>query len=236
MTNNTNFFINNPIFVKFKKRFDFITLRSVPVLKSVHINERIVEIPFAIQAVSQLPKGTKVLDLGCTESPLPLQLATLGYRVTGFDFRTYPYAHPNLTFVQGDMTKLPFDNESFDVVLSISTLEHIGIGFYKDPKEIDDADKKALSEAVRVLKHNGLFILTAPYGIANRTDQQRIYDEKNLAELLSPLNIETIRYFKSHQLDQSAGNAWIEINQTDADAIVSPNATTCVCLVRAKKQ
>ena len=162
MNSGANYFINNPIFVKFKKRFDLFKFKSQQVLKSVNINERIVEIPFAIQAVAALPKRAKILDLGCTESSLPLQLAALGYSVTGFDFREYPYGHPNLTFVQGDMTKLPFDKENFDAILSISTLEHVGIGFYADPQEAQQADKKAIGEIARVLKPNGLFVLTAP--------------------------------------------------------------------------
>ena len=75
MSDEKNFFINNPIFVKYKKRFDLLKFQSKQILKSVNINERIVEIPFAIQALADLQRAAKVLDLGCTESPLPLQLA-----------------------------------------------------------------------------------------------------------------------------------------------------------------
>ena len=64
MKDDANFFINNPIFLKFKKRFNFLEWRSRTILKSVYMNERIIEIPFAIQALVSLPKGEKVLDLG----------------------------------------------------------------------------------------------------------------------------------------------------------------------------
>ncbi len=236
MKSEANFFINNPIFVKFKRRFDFQKWRSVLVLKSIHVNERIVEVPFAIQAVAGLAKGAEVLDLGCTESPLPLQLAALGYHVTGFDFRPYPYTHPHLHFVQGDITLLPFGEEKFDAVFSISTLEHIGIGFYEDPKEAAQADKKAVAQVARILKSGGLFILTAPYGVGGQTAQQRIYDEKSLSALLSPFHIETLRYFKSQRSDGAHGNTWVEITKDQAASVASPQATMGVCLVIAQKK
>lgn len=231
-----NFFINNPIFVKYKKKFDFSKFKTQQTLKSVNINERIVEIPFAIQAVAGLAKGAKILDLGCTESPLPLQLSALGYAVTGFDFREYPYRHPNLTFVQGDMTKLPFENARFDAILSISTLEHVGIGFYADPQEVEQADKKAMAEVIRVLKPGGIFVLTAPYGVKAQTGHQRIYDQKGLEDLFGALSVQERRYFKSDTLPGADCNSWVEVDQEEAAAIASPKSTTCVCLVVGKKK
>ncbi len=235
MENNKNFFINNPIFVKYKKRFDLLKFQSKQILKSVNINERIIEIPYAIQALADLPRQAKVLDLGCTESPLPLQLAGLGYQVTGFDFREYPYQHPNLKFVQGDITKLPFENNHFDAVISISTLEHIGIGFYDDPTEVAAADKKAMGEVIRVLKPGGLFVLTAPYGTGSITTHQRVYDEGSLAQLLTSLQLKNIRYFKTDHLPQAVCNTWVEINKEEASQVASPTQTRGVCLVTAIK-
>ena len=231
-----NFFINNPIFVKYKKRFDFAKFKSNQTLKSVNVNERIVEIPFAIQTAAALPKGAKILDLGCTESPLPLQLSALGYAVTGFDFREYPYRHPNLTFVQGDMTKLPFENGTFDGVMSISTLEHVGIGFYSDPQEVAQADKKAMAQIVRVLKPGGIFVLTAPYGVKAQTGHQRIYNQEGLEDLFSGLSVQERRYFKSDILPGADCNTWVEVDQEEAGRIASPQATSCVCLVVGRKK
>ena len=231
-----NYFINNPIFVKYKKRFDLSRLKSKETLKSVNVNERIIEIPFAIQAVAGLPKGIKILDLGCTESPLPLQLSGLGYQVTGFDFREYPYQHPNLTFVQGDMTQLPFENETFHGVMCISTLEHVGIGFYSDPRQVAQADKKAMAEIIRVLKPGGIFVLTAPYGIKAQTDHQRVYDQKGIEDLLGALNVQERRYFKSEILAGAVCNTWSEATQEEAAGITSPKTTNCVCLVVGKKK
>lgn len=232
--NDRHFFINNPIFVKYRKRFDLLKLRSREVLKSAYVNERIVEIPFVLQALAHLPAASSVLDLGCAESALPLHCACLGYRVTGFDFREYPYRHPNLTFVSGDLTKLPFENESFDAVVAVSTIEHVGIGFYSDPKESEAADQKAVAEAFRVLKRGGLFLLTVPFGQPSGRDQQRVYDPKTLPELLKDFLIEEMRYFKSTDLPEGI-NTWIEISAVDAGQVGNLINTQAVCLAHCRK-
>ena len=51
----------------------------------------------------------------------------------------------NVTFVQGDVGELPFENESFDIVLSLN-------GFHA----FSDKDA-AFSETCRVLKPGGIF-------------------------------------------------------------------------------
>jgi len=60
------------------------------------------------------------------------------------------YKKQNLNFIQGDSINLPFRDESFDVITSFETIEHI--------KEYD----KFLKECRRVLKNDGLFICSTP--------------------------------------------------------------------------
>ena len=52
-----------------------------------------------------------------------------------------------------DATNLNYENRTFDIVSSISALEHIP----------EDGDIKAVNEISRVLKSGGKFIFTAPY-------------------------------------------------------------------------
>jgi len=58
--------------------------------------------------------------------------------------------------ILADARKLPFDDGSFDCVVSISTLEHI--------KKVD----KAIEEVERVLKKGGIFIFSVPTNILNK--------------------------------------------------------------------
>ncbi len=58
---------------------------------------------------------------------------------------------PNFTFRKGSFYKIPARDKSFDVVIASEVLEHL---------EFPD---KALSEAFRILKDEGVLIITVPY-------------------------------------------------------------------------
>lgn len=229
------FFINNPVFVKFKDRFELKYMERVRRLKSVHVNERVIEIPFAIVSVSDLNGQGKILDLGCTESVIPMHMASLGFEVTGLDFRKYPYQHPNINSVQGDILKMPFEDENFDAVFCISTLEHIGLGYYSDPTQDKAPDEQGVSEIHRVLKSKGTFVLTVPFGVAHVTKQQRFYDYPSVERLLTKYSLEQVRFFAIQKNDTAPNNYWKEISKDEASRIKSEENAQCVCLIKAKK-
>lgn len=90
-----------------------------------NFTERIVEYPLVF---SHLPKTkAKILDVGCRYSLLPIQLASMGHQVYGIDLFDYRKRHPNFSFFKGDSLKPPFKKEFFDVVIAVSTVEHIGL-------------------------------------------------------------------------------------------------------------
>ena len=60
------------------------------------------------------------------------------------------YKQEELFFLQLDATKLPFSENTFDVIVSLETIEHL------------ESYKSFLSECVRVLKTGGTFICTTP--------------------------------------------------------------------------
>lgn len=229
------YWLNTPVFLKFKDRFDWTHLKRVRELKKVFVNERIVEIPFAIRALSRLEERARVLDLGCSESVLPLYLSPLGFRVTGLDFRAYPYPAENFEFIRGDIMAMPFENASFDAVSCISTLEHLGLGFYADPQEGDTADARALREISRVLKSAGRIVLSVPYGQAAQVEHQRVYDDRLLTGLLKDYRIERRRYYTKGFVPESRSNYWRTVPAADAARIDSGGKTECVCCIEAVK-
>lgn len=100
-----------------------------------------------------------VLDCGAGEGYGPAFLSSTAECVVGLDYaaeavqyagRKYGRDRPNLRFVQGDASRLPFADDSFDVVCCFQVLEHLddGPGF--------------LFESRRVLKPGGRLILTTP--------------------------------------------------------------------------
>jgi SAM-dependent methyltransferase len=86
--------------------------------------------------------------------------------------------HPSVvTFQQSDIRKIPCADQSIDIVYSISVLEHM------------DNPTQALSEFSRILRHDGLLVLTFDISLS---DNLAIINRKSARELLEV----ALNYFK----------------------------------------
>ncbi len=99
-----------------------------------------------------LPKPRSVLDYGCGQGVLSVLLAKKKYDVTGLDI-----SEPNIEFarneakkenlkinlISGDGENLPFDDNSFDIVVASHVLEHLP-DMNKGISEIKRVSKKAV--------------------------------------------------------------------------------------------
>jgi SAM-dependent methyltransferase len=105
--------------------------------------------------------GLRVLEVACGRGGFTLQLARAGGIVTGCDFSLAALRItqeklrladiPTLaTLVQGDAQTLPFANDSFDILVSCETIEHV-----------PDV-QGALCEFFRVTRPGGRLFLTTP--------------------------------------------------------------------------
>jgi len=138
---------------------------------------------------ASLVAGSSVLDVACGEAYGTALLAGRAANVTGVDISAEALAHArtayaaqsNVEFRQSDCTKLPFDDGSFDVVVSFETLEHL------------DAQQAFLDELKRVLAPDGLLVLSSPNrppssearGMVNPFHVREL-DRAELAALLEP--------------------------------------------------
>jgi SAM-dependent methyltransferase len=98
----------------------------------------------------------KILDAPCGYGRISKVLARIGYDVTGVDIseKFIDIARTECKqckFMVADLRELPFENESFDVVLNIFT----SFGYF----DTDEENEKVIKEASRVLRIGGLFIL-----------------------------------------------------------------------------
>jgi SAM-dependent methyltransferase len=161
--------------------------------------ERVVENTWLYRFLDQLSEQARILDVGCVESLISFELATMGYKVTGIDMRDYDYplAHPNFSFFVGDICKMPFANEFFDMIMAISTIEHVGLPSY-GLSAFPEGDKKSLVEIHRCLKPNGLLYITLPFGV-KRITWLRIYDSQSLIDLLKNFDILVSKYYQCFQ-------------------------------------
>jgi len=102
-----------------------------------------------------VPAGGAVLDVASAGGRDSAYLRDRGFNVTGIDYsreltELAREKHPDIAFVQGDFTKLPFEDESFDGVWCKAALVHL-------PSQ--DAVRQALAEFWRTLKPGGTLLV-----------------------------------------------------------------------------
>jgi len=94
--------------------------------------------------------GKKLLDVGCGSPANCVKegsfLRYLGYG-QGIDIKP---CNIEFDFKIGDMEDIPFEGKKFDVVTAIEVIEHV------------NNREKALEEVYRVLKDDGIFVMTTP--------------------------------------------------------------------------
>lgn len=117
-----------------------------------------------MRLLKQLSKDAKtILDLGCGEGTrLNWLTKNTNKRGVGVDIskkatKMATKSFPKLTFVEGNLEKLVFNNNKFDLVCSAYVLEHL------------ENAEKVINEAIRVTKRGGKVIFIAPnFGAPNR--------------------------------------------------------------------
>lgn len=126
-----------------------------------------------------------ILDIGCVHSYTAGIAAMRGLKVTGLDLLPLEYGLPNLTFIQGDVTKLEFPPDSFDAIVLCSTIEHVGIEGRFSSVESEAGDITLMAQIKQWLKPSGRVILTIPVGRdAIFRPAHRIYGKTRLPNLL----------------------------------------------------
>lgn len=104
-----------------------------------------------------LPKDELILEAGSGLSAVVMTLRRRGYNVMGMDYATNALQASrqydcSLALAAGDIHHMPFDDATFGAYLSFGVLEHFEHGMLP-----------ALKEAHRVLKPDGVLVLTIPY-------------------------------------------------------------------------
>jgi SAM-dependent methyltransferase len=99
--------------------------------------------------------GSRVLEAGAGEGYGAGLLSRLAASVVALDYDASAVTHvaaeyPGVPVVRGNLVRLPFADRSFDLVVSLQTVEHLW-------------DQKAfVAECLRVLRPGGRFVLSTP--------------------------------------------------------------------------
>ena len=117
-------------------------------------------------AKPDVPATSKVLEIGCSEFDWIAGAAERfpDMDITGIDTRSGDNARgPHARTRDGNvMNRELFPPESFDWIVSISAIEHVGLGHYGDPKD-EDGDTKAIANAFYWLKPGGWLVFDVPF-------------------------------------------------------------------------
>ena len=152
-----------------------------------------------LKAVKNVPYRGRILDVGCGTGSLMIHLVRRGYEVSGIDMSEdsvkradellRQYAPTAKTMIKkGSADQIDFPDGMFDAVVAAEVLEHV------------EKDHVAVKEFYRVLKPQGLCIITVPahpylWDISDEmAGHKRRYSKENLLSLFNSLsfNVEKV--------------------------------------------
>jgi SAM-dependent methyltransferase len=144
---------------------------------------------------SQLAAGKRVLDAGCgTGYGLAMLLAEGPESVTGVDLSEEAVAEAgrrlgdDAELVRADVRDLPFEEDSFDMVVCFEVIEHV------------ERQRDALDELKRVLRPGGMLLISSPnrdvYPPGNPHHVREYRPEELQAELEE--RFENVKLYRQH--------------------------------------
>jgi ubiquinone/menaquinone biosynthesis C-methylase UbiE len=165
---------------------------------------------FAAHVTDGLPSGADVLEVAPGPGYLAIELALLGFQVTGLDIsRTFVeiassnarQAEVNADFRRGEAADLPFEADSFDLVVCQAAFKNFGqpVG--------------ALDEMYRVLRDGGTAVIQDMNRDASSAEIDREVEQMELSRLsafLTKLPLKTMlrrRAFSAADFDRLAAES-----------------------------
>lgn len=126
------------------------------------------------------------VDIGSTA--LLVGILSQFTRVVSVDIRPLRVSLRNFESIKGDITHLPFRNNSLESISSLCVLEHIGLGRYGDALDPHGTDK-ATKELVRVLAPGGNLYVSTQIGLRNEVlfNAHRVFTRENFIEKFGEL-------------------------------------------------
>lgn len=141
-------------------------------LESNEKDEIYIEHLMRYKSVSEIVKDKIVLDAATGDGYGAFILSSHAKKITGIDisnesinYAKNNYYNNNLDYLQSSIEKLPFEDSTFDVIISFETIEHVDINI----------QNKFFAEIKRVLRDNGILIISTP----DKKYYSDIYNYKN---------------------------------------------------------
>ena len=164
------------------ERLDFTEVSSYnPIEAAIHLNRYL--------TAKQYVAGKRVLDIACGEGYGSRLMKNWGAAsVVGVDVSEEALAVANryfsgegITFMNHTAEELPFENDSFDVIVSFETIEHL------------DHPERFLQEIARVVRFDGVVLISCP---------NDPYYSKNDPQFSNPYHKHAFSFFDFQEMSQ----------------------------------
>jgi SAM-dependent methyltransferase len=203
-------------------------------LSTVGFTERVVEIPWVL---SRYQGEKRVLDVG-TSFAMPVYVQALRdlhiQDLVGVDI--VPLTLAGIRMLKADVREMPFDDGHLDLILCISTLEHIGRD--GSPLAVSDGDLYALREMGRTLNRSGRLLVSVPFGKAEIHPWFRQYDFEGWAALVDAAGLRSVElayYVYSPRDGWGLANDPAQLSKVSyqTEGATAATGLLCACLMRA---
>lgn len=226
----------------------------------LRLDERLIEYPWVL---SRLPEDCcRVLDAG---SALNFDYLVTNHAISNKNLyvitlfpETQCFWKRGVSYVYSDLRDNPFKNGYFDIVVCISTLEHVGMDntIYAGNEQFCEVEPAsfvgAVKELNRILRLGGLLYITAPYGKRAGYDFFQQFDADLVQTVCEAFkgSLDEIRYYRYltsgwvlSEESQCSVCEYMDIRQTkyfdrhstkdyDADYAAAARAVACMKLVK----
>lgn len=189
------------------------------------IDERIIEYKWIINELEN--KKGNILDAGSV-----LNYAPIIKKLNNFDLliqTLYPeknnFSKKSVSYIYSDLKKKIFEENYFDFIACISTLEHIGFdntqyNYYKNDKyegiEKNSKDYlKVIENFKHILKKGGYLYITIPFGKKQIFEHLQQFDSEDIKILIEKFNPDFVE--KSFYIYKNF--SWIECDELDCKDI-----------------
>ncbi len=188
------------------------------------VDERAVEYAWAFERVAALARQVdRVLDAGSVLN-YPTVLDAWEHRrfppvtIVTLAPEDYRRGSPRVQYDYADLRQLPYGDGAFPLVISLSTLEHVGMdnaiyGAASAPRGNAGIElSRAVAELRRVTQPGGTLLASVPFGARSDRGWFRIFDTDDLSPLLAApgWSQASARYFRARR------EGWRECTAHDA--------------------
>jgi len=145
-----------------------------------------------------------------------------------YDYRPVHIELSNFSCEHADITRLEFEDDSIRSLSCMHVVEHIGLGRYGDPLDVD-GDLKAINELKRVVAAGGHLLFVVPIGKAKiMFNAHRIYSYEQIATYFQEFDLLEFTLVP----DQSNEGLIINASKEEADM----QNYGCGCFVFRKRE